>query len=94
MYNKNFCILIGPFTRLGVAFLPSCIAQQCPLGEWPDQRIFAGIAGLNDRAYIILLKELLSIDQNEREVLQDQSFALLNMENVNTCNLWMMYNGR
>jgi hypothetical protein len=57
------------FTRLGVAFLPSCIAQQTPLREWPDHLLFAGVAGLNDRAHIILLKELLSIDQNEWNVL-------------------------
>ena len=58
------------------AFVPSDIAPQFPIQERSAHCLFAGVAGLHKRAYIILLKEFLAVDQDEGGVLQNHSLAL------------------
>lgn len=64
--HRAFCIILQ---SSGIAHQP--LAQERAVCH-----LFTGWARLYQRAHIILLKELLAVDQNERNVLQDQPLAL------------------
>ena len=87
IYNNRLIALFSPCLNgyTSCVFVPSDIAPQFPIQERPAHCLFAGVTGLHKRAYIVLLKEFLAVDQDEGGVFQNHSLALPT-ENSKTCH--------